>query len=122
MASTTTTVPNFTHNISYLIYKQTNDVAIVKNTPQNNVLLWKIKHLVSVEPITFPYGEPTEEDIKHTNLKECGKCIVHKKIGIDDEFILEKRIEATKEFINDPRKLDKDTLQTEALLKWNRNY
>lgn len=93
------------------------DVAIVKNTPENNVLLWKIKHLVSVEPILFPYGEPTDEDIVHTKLKENGECIVHKKIGID-----EKRLEVTDKVLNDPLRLDRRTLQREALLKWNRNY
>lgn len=80
-------------------------------------MLWKVKHLVSVEPITFPYGEPTEEDINHTKLKECGECIVHKKIGVDV-----KRVEATDSFINDPVRLDKDTLIKDARLKWARNY
>lgn len=96
---------------------QTRDVAIVKNTPENNVLLWKIKHLVSVEPITFPYGEPKKEDLNHTNLKENGECIVHKKIGVD-----ESRIEAVEQFKNDPVRLDQNTLKRDALLKWVRNY
>lgn len=92
-------------------------VSVIKNTPENNALLWKVKHLVSVEPITFPYGEPTEEDITHTKLKENGECIVHKKIGID-----EKRLEITDKFLNDPTRLDRRTLEREALLKWIRNY
>lgn len=92
-------------------------MAIVKNTPENCLLLWKIKHLVSVEPITFPYGEPTEDDIKHTHLNANGECIVHKKIGADD-----KAIEECDKFINDPRKLDKETLKREALLRWVRCY
>lgn len=82
------------------------------------MLLWKIKHLVSVEPITFPYGEPTDEnDIKHTKLKENGECIVHKKIGIDD-----KRLEETEKVLTNPTILDRRTLQRDALLKWVRNY
>lgn len=93
------------------------NVSIVKNTPENNVLLWKVKHLVSVEPITFPYGEPSEEDIKHTKLKENGECIVHKKIGID-----ERCVEEAESFINDPKKLDQDTLRKEALNRWVRSY
>lgn len=96
---------------------QRRDIAIVKNTPENNVLLWKIKHLISVEPITFPYGEPTEEDIKHTRLNENGECVVHKKIEVD-----ERSIEEVEKFINDPVKLDKNTLKREALLKWVRCY
>lgn len=102
-----------------IFYKlfQKSDVSIVKNTPENNVLLWKVKHLITVEPITFPYGEPTEDDIKYTKLQENGECIVHKKIGVDD-----RSIEETEKFINDPVKLDKDTLKREALLKWVRCY
>lgn len=92
-------------------------MSIVKNTPENNVLLWKIKHLISVEPITFPYGEPTADDYKHTKLKEDGECIVHKKIGVDDISI-----EVTEKFEKDPVKLDKDTLKREALMKWERGY
>lgn len=93
------------------------DIAIVKNTPENNVLLWKIKHLVSVEPIVFPYGEPTEADINYTKLKEDGQCIVQKEIGHN-----EKSFELAEQFSNDPKKLDKDTLKREALLKWVRHY
>lgn len=93
------------------------DVAIVKNTPENNVLLWKVKHLVSVEPITFPYGEPTEDDVKHTKLKENGECIVHKKIGVD-----ERCVEEAENFNKDPKKLDQDTLKREALMRWVRSY
>lgn len=84
---------------------------------ENNALLWKVKHLVCVEPISFPYGEPTEDDVKHTKLKENGECIVHKKIGIDSAVIT-----ATEQFIKDPVRLDKDTLKRDALLKWVRNY
>ncbi|XP_031637379.1 uncharacterized protein LOC116349885 [Contarinia nasturtii] len=93
------------------------DVAIVKNTPENNALLWKVKHLVSVEPITFPYGEPSADDINHTKLNENGECIVHKKIGVD-----ERCVEEADKFIKDPTRLDKDTLKREALLRWVRSY
>lgn len=80
-------------------------------------LLWRVKHLISVEPIIFPYGEPTAEDVKHTHLKEDGECIVHKKLEVAPEVI-----EATIKFLKDPVKLDKYTLKEDALKKWNRNY
>lgn len=76
-------------------------------------LLWKVKHLISVEPITFPHGEPTVEDINYTNLNESGECIVQKKLEVPLE-----RIEATEKFKNDPTRLDKDTLKRDALLHW----
>lgn len=107
------------HSISqYLSFRQqTADVAVIKNTPENNVLLWKVKHLVNVEPITFPHGEPSAEDINHTHLKENGECIVNKKLQVPSECV-----EATNKFVEDPLKLDKETLKRDALLKWVRNY
>lgn len=92
-------------------------VAIVKNTPDNNALLWKVKHLISVEAITFPYGEPTADDINHTKLNENGECIVHKKIGVDEQCVIE-----AEKFNKDPTRLDMDTLKHEALMRWVRSY
>lgn len=77
-------------------------------------MLWRVKHLVSVEPITYTYGEPTTDDINHTHLKENGECVVHKKLEIPEERVL-----ATKSFVNDPVRLDKDTLKHDALMHWN---
>ncbi|KAL1432796.1 hypothetical protein MTO96_012998 [Rhipicephalus appendiculatus] len=34
--------------------------TVVKNTPFMCKMLWQVKHLVKVTPITFPDGEPTE--------------------------------------------------------------
>ncbi|CAD7087470.1 unnamed protein product [Hermetia illucens] len=90
-----------------------NDFAIVKNIPENCERLWKVKHLVKIVPITFPYGEPTENDIDHTFLKENGECIVTKEIKIDDG-----RVEATRKFVDDTRKLDSETLVKDSRLKW----
>lgn len=78
-----------------------------------NTLLWKVKHLVKITPITFPHGEPTEEDINYTFLKETGECIVAKEIKVD-----ESRLQATEEFIKDQKRLDNDTLKRDSRLKW----
>lgn len=91
------------------------DVAIVKNIPENNARLWTIKHLVAIDAIVFPHGEPTENDLKHTFLKENGECVVTKEIAVDPA-----RLEAAEEFSNDKTRLDKDTLKRDALLKWLR--
>lgn len=88
-------------------------VAIIKNIPENNRRLLKVKHLIKLDPITFPYGEPTENDINHTYLKPTGECVVSKEIAIDP-----KRIEASDKFINDPDRLDRQTLAREALKRW----
>ncbi|KAI9590751.1 39S ribosomal protein L30, mitochondrial [Glossina fuscipes] len=89
------------------------DFTVVKNIPEINARLWKIKHLVKVTPITFPYGEPKEHDINHTFLKENGECIVTKDIGPVDE-----RIEALESFEKDVKRLDTELLRKDARLKW----
>lgn len=92
------------------------DVTIVKNIPEINSRLWKIKHLISVEPITYRYGEPTQNDVNHTFIKENGECIVTKEIAVAPE-----RLKASDDFVNDSERLDMATLKRDALLKWNRH-
>lgn len=89
------------------------DFTVVKNIPENNARLWKIKHLIKVTPITFPHGEPTEKDIKHTVLKSNGECIVTKEIGP-----VEERVKALESFEKDPKRLDTDLLKRDSRLKW----
>lgn len=85
----------------------------MKNIPENNARLWKIKHLIRITPITFPYGEPSEEDIQYTYLKSNGECIVAKEIKVEEE-----RIQATEKFIEKPTRLDSDTLKRDTRMKW----
>ncbi|XP_044731082.1 39S ribosomal protein L30, mitochondrial [Chrysoperla carnea] len=90
-----------------------NDVAIVKNIPENNGRLWRVKHLVEIKPITFPNGEPTENDINCSYLKENGELIISKSLEVSKE-----RLEATEKFKNDPVKLDGNTLRVQSRKKW----
>lgn len=85
----------------------------MKNIPENNARLWKIKHLVRIVPITFPYGEPTAEDINYTYLKENGQCFVVKNIGT-----LEKRLEAAEEFGKKEKEFTGEDLRKDSRLKW----
>jgi len=89
------------------------DFTVVKNIPENNARLWKIKHLIKVTPITFPYGEPTAQDIKHTILKENGECLVTKDIGP-----VESRLEARDHFDKQEKRLDTELLRKDSRLKW----
>lgn len=88
-------------------------IAVVKNIPENNARLWKIKHLIHITPITFPFGEPKAEDINYMFLKENGECIVTKKIEVPVE-----RIQACETFEKDPKRLDKDTLKKHLRQRW----
>jgi large subunit ribosomal protein L30 len=47
---------------------QKSDIAIVKNIPEVNEILWKIKHLVKITPIQCPNGMPDEGDYEGTYL------------------------------------------------------
>lgn len=89
------------------------EIAIVKNIPENNARLWKIKHLIKITPIYFPYGEPSKDDINHTHLKTSGECIVVKEIKVPEE-----RIEQTQTFKENPLRLDGATLTRDTRLKW----
>ncbi|GLG97082.1 Putative mitochondrial ribosomal protein l30 [Gryllus bimaculatus] len=89
------------------------DIAIVKNTPQNNALLWKIKHLIKITPITYPYGEPTEKDIGATYLKENGELLRSKLVEIDNTLL-----EASETFANDVSRMDTKTLRKQLRYQW----
>lgn len=39
------------------------DPQILPNTPEINRMLWEVKHLIRLAPVTFPNGIPTEKDI-----------------------------------------------------------
>lgn len=34
------------------------EIALIANTPAMNAMLWKVKHLIRITPITFPQGVP----------------------------------------------------------------
>jgi large subunit ribosomal protein L30 len=76
--------------------------------------LWKVKHLIKIEPIIFPHGEPTSNDINHTFLKENGECIVIKEINP----AYSERIEAAEKFKKDVKQLDGYFLRKDTRLKW----
>ncbi|GLV43748.1 uncharacterized protein CBL_06928 [Carabus blaptoides fortunei] len=75
------------------------DVAIVKNIPENNAMLWKIKHLIKIAPITFPNGVPTEDDLDCTHLRENGELVVNKrKVHLETASLLYNVTIATDEY------------------------
>lgn len=87
------------------------DVVIIKNIPEMNSKLWRIKHLVKIEPITFPDGFP--KDNRGTYLKENGELAVKNEL-IASETSLEK----AEEFKTDSKRLDGETLRRDSRLKW----
>lgn len=75
-----------------------------------------MKHLVRIEPITFPHGEPTKEDVSHTFLKDSGECIVVKEIGKNNSFSSRLRLGAKSKAAG--HILDGETLRKDSRLKW----
>lgn len=73
--------------------------------------------MIKITPITFPYGEPTIDDIKHTVLKENGQCIVTKTLMPSKD-----QIAALEEFDKNPKKMNSDTIKRDSRLKWNNAY
>ncbi|EFN90150.1 39S ribosomal protein L30, mitochondrial [Harpegnathos saltator] len=85
--------------------------VIVKNTPENCALLWKVKHLVKIVPIKLPEKLPTADDLNGTYLHENGTFYVIPKVD-------PARYEATEEYINDPKKLNRNLISEKLRLKW----
>lgn len=47
----------------------------------------RVKHLIEVFPVTFPYGEPqSEEDLEHAYIADNGAFVIKKKIGNVDQI------------------------------------
>lgn len=87
-------------------------ISIVKNTPNVNKILWEIKHLISVKPITFPNGPPKEGDYSGTYLKRNGELLVSEKLKVDPQKLL---LDPGQE----KSKLDGETLKREMRRRWH---
>lgn len=92
-----------------------NEVVILKNIPEINSLLWKVKHVIEITPITFPDGFP--KDNRGTYLKENGELTVKKEI-----VPCENSLEQTAAFKENPKRLDGTTLRRDARLKWLKGW
>lgn len=89
--------------------------AIVKNTASNNEILWSVKHLIRVKPITFPDGFPSEDDLYKTYLKQNGELTVEARLHVDCQE-LERDAELKK------KTLDHRYLQEDLRLMWWKGY
>ena len=55
---------------------QRSDIKIVKNSPDINAMLWKVKHLVKVTPIRLPTTEVDDADPRCCFLKVSSSLII----------------------------------------------
>ncbi|KAK3868131.1 hypothetical protein Pcinc_026453 [Petrolisthes cinctipes] len=59
-------------------------VTILKNNPENNAMLWKVKHMVKVTPIHLPPDLPDDADPNHCFIKENGEFVYSHAVGVED--------------------------------------
>ncbi|XP_073977931.1 mitochondrial ribosomal protein L30 isoform X2 [Rhodnius prolixus] len=86
-------------------------LAIVKNIPEVNSRLYKIKHLIKITPIRTPDGVPDDPSMGY--LRDDGVFVVSKKLKPDS-----LRLKLTEDFQTDPVRLDPDTIKKQARDKW----
>ncbi|XP_066594825.1 large ribosomal subunit protein uL30m [Prorops nasuta] len=85
--------------------------VVVKNTPDVCSRLWNVKHLVKITPIDLPDRLPEPEDPVDTYLHENGKLYVVPKVQKEVE-------DATIEFKNDPKRMEKWRMAEFLRLRW----
>lgn len=89
------------------------DIAIVENSAHMNAELWKIKHLIKITPITFPDGEPNENDYAYSYLNEFGEFRIHNSLKADPE-----RLKAAENLMADSAALDPQTVKDLCRQRW----
>ncbi|XP_015913814.1 uncharacterized protein [Parasteatoda tepidariorum] len=97
------------------LHKDKAKYATVKNTASNNKMLWKVKHLIRLKPITFPDGLPTNDDLYGTFLKQSGELVIAERLKVKPEDL-----ERDPEF--ERVKLDQRTIKENLRIKWNAGY
>jgi len=94
---------------------RTNDTCIVKNTPKMNAMLYKVKHVIKITPITFPYGMP--DDPSKGYLDDHGRFISYNLLN---SVPLEEAVEETKQLRE--KSVDSETLKRRLNLKWYQRW
>lgn len=89
------------------------EIVILKNIPEINSLLYKIKHLIKITPIRTPNGIPDKDELDSGYLKENGEFVVTQRLKPNPE-----RLKLTEQFQTDPARLDADTLIKQSRDKW----
>lgn len=100
------------------LVEKMSDFTIVKNIPENNARLWKIKHLLKIDPIDFPQGIPVESNKHLAFVKDNGECV----IANDEKRRVVARIEAIEVFKNDAKQMSTDNLKRDSRMKWLNPY
>ncbi|KAG7155661.1 uncharacterized protein LOC121854685 [Homarus americanus] len=88
------------------------DYTIVKNIPEINAMLWKVKYLVKITPIRVPADLPEEVDPRCCFLKETGEFSYSHELKVEDSTLEEDpKTNATK--------WDRDLIDSHTRKNWN---
>ena len=102
------------HNYDFCIFLlQRSDIAIIPNTPQYSALLFKVKHLIRITPITLPQGIPDASDLSGARLQENGQLVFVPQLKKDAEQAELQQIQETPS-----NHMDGETLRKHLRLNW----
>ena len=67
-------------------HKNCNIPVVIPNTPHYNAMLWEVKHLIRLKPLSFPNGIPTKEDLGAIKVdRNTGEMRINSAYKISDE-------------------------------------
>jgi len=92
--------------------------VIIKNTPTNNMRLYKVKHLIEIIPITTPYGMPDKPE--NGFLKENGEFVAHNLLKEHNGMSLEEAEKLVEEHYK--HEMDTLTLRRRLHERWYSRY
>jgi len=108
-------IKDYCEQIGLGIREDSNKLVFLPNTPSVGFLLFKIKHLVKITPVTFPNGMPDDfsTDTHGYKLTSKGEFIVTDRPGESFDSIARRA---------DWMKIDSKTIMKEARHHWQKAY
>ncbi|OAD56999.1 39S ribosomal protein L30, mitochondrial [Eufriesea mexicana] len=92
--------------------EDSNDFVFVKNTPDMCAMLWRVKHLVKIDPVILPKNLPsTVDDLTEFFVHDSGKVDVTGKVD-------PARYQATMDARTSVKRLNSETVQEQLRLMW----
>lgn len=94
------------------LFFQENDPIFVKNTPEMCAMLWRVKHLVKINPVVLPKNLPSKvDDLTEFYVHEDGRVYVTGKID-------PARYQATIDARTSIKRLNSETVSEQLRLMW----
>jgi len=90
-------------------------ISILPNIPSVSLMLFKVKHLIEIKPVTFPNGMPDDFDPETHGykLKPNGEFIVHPSLRVEPEALMAHA---------DYMKVEREHIKRVAAAEWDRPF